>query len=85
MSILSLPTSLSLSLVYLGIGDDCSSRTFLLTRLSGRASRYAYVEFAEPSLVANAVLLNETMFRGRVIKVSSLPSLSTRITFENAC
>lgn len=30
---------------------------------------YAYVEFAEPSLVANAVLLNETMFRGRLLKV----------------
>ncbi|SGY40251.1 BQ5605_C003g02342 [Microbotryum silenes-dioicae] len=30
---------------------------------------YAYVEFAEPSLVANAVLLNESMFRGRLLKV----------------
>lgn len=31
--------------------------------------RYAYVEFAEPSLVANAVLLNESLFRGRLLKV----------------
>lgn len=36
---------------------------------------YAYVEFAEPSLVANAVLLNESMFRGRLLKVRS-PSTS---------
>lgn len=33
--------------------------------------RYAYVEFADPSLVANAVLLNESMFRGRLLKVRS--------------
>ena len=33
--------------------------------------RYAYVEFAEPSLVPNALLLNETRFRDRIIKVTT--------------
>lgn len=32
--------------------------------------RYAYVEFAEPSLVAQALVLNESVFRGRNLKVS---------------
>lgn len=31
--------------------------------------RYAYVEFAEPSLVAQALVLNESVFRGRNLKV----------------
>lgn len=31
--------------------------------------RYAYVEFSEPSLVANALVLNESVFRGRNLKV----------------
>lgn len=30
---------------------------------------YAYVEFAEPSLVAQALVLNESVFRGRNLKV----------------
>ena len=32
--------------------------------------RYAYVEFTEPQLVAQALVLNESMFRGRNLKVS---------------
>lgn len=31
--------------------------------------RYAYVEFTEPSLVAQALVLNESVFRGRSLKV----------------
>ncbi len=42
-----------------------------------RICRYAYVEFTEASLVANALLLNESVFRDRNLKVgaafSSLP------------
>ena len=38
-----------------------------LTRLS---FRYAYVEFSDPSLVPNAMLMSETLFRGRLLKVS---------------
>lgn len=30
---------------------------------------YAYVEFTEPSLVAQALVLNESVFRGRSLKV----------------
>ena len=33
------------------------------------ACRYAYVEFTEPSLVNNAIVLNESIFRGRSLKV----------------
>lgn len=32
-------------------------------------SSYAYVEFTEPSLVAQALVLNESVFRGRSLKV----------------
>jgi polyadenylate-binding protein 2 len=37
---------------------------------------YAYVEFTEPSLVAQALVLNESIFRGRSLKVSSVVSAS---------
>lgn len=33
--------------------------------------RYAYVEFTEPSLVGQALVLNESLFRGRNLKVSN--------------
>lgn len=38
-------------------------------RYTERSDRYAYVEFAEPSLVAQALVLNESVFRGRNLKV----------------
>lgn len=31
---------------------------------------YAYVEFTEPNLVAQALVMNESLFRGRNLKVS---------------
>lgn len=34
------------------------------------SDRYAYVEFTEPNLVAQALVLNESMFRGRNLKAS---------------
>ncbi len=44
------------------------------------AARYAYVEFTEPSLVAQALVLNESLFKGRNIKVvpkrTNLPGMS---------
>lgn len=44
------------------------------------AFRYAYVEFTEPSLVAQALVLNESVFKGRNIKVvpkrTNLPGMS---------
>ncbi|GAA5891570.1 hypothetical protein JCM5296_004261 [Sporobolomyces johnsonii] len=55
--------------------------TILFDKYTGPKG-YAYVEFAEPSLVANAVLLNESMFRGRLLKVvpkrTNLPGMSAR-------
>lgn len=42
--------------------------TRLLTLMTESYS-YAYVEFAEPSLVAQALVLNESVFRGRNLKV----------------
>jgi hypothetical protein len=34
--------------------------------------RYAYVEFSDPALVAQALVLNDSMFRGRQLKVATL-------------
>ncbi|TKX18611.1 polyadenylate-binding protein [Elsinoe australis] len=44
--------------------------TILLDKFTGNPKGYAYVEFSEPSLVANALVLNESVFRGRNIKVT---------------
>ncbi|EGX44721.1 cytoplasmic RNA-binding protein [Orbilia oligospora] len=43
--------------------------TILLDKFTGQPKGYAYVEFAEPSLVAQALVLNESIFRGRALKV----------------
>jgi hypothetical protein len=37
-------------------------------------SSYAYVEFSEPNLVAQALVLNESIFRGRSLKVMGYSS-----------
>ncbi|KAF2100542.1 hypothetical protein NA57DRAFT_37454, partial [Rhizodiscina lignyota] len=44
--------------------------TILLDKFTGHPKGYAYVEFTEPSLVAQALVLNESTFRGRALKVS---------------
>jgi hypothetical protein len=36
--------------------------------------RYAYVEFSEPELVTQALVLNESLFRGRNLKVRRMTS-----------
>ncbi|PKS05810.1 hypothetical protein jhhlp_007639 [Lomentospora prolificans] len=43
--------------------------TILLDKFTGQPKGYAYVEFTEPSLVAQALVLNESVFKGRNIKV----------------
>lgn len=45
--------------------------------------RYAYVEFVEPSLVAQALVLNESVFKGRNLKVNLLshPSICALSSF----
>ncbi|KAF2840781.1 RNA-binding domain-containing protein [Patellaria atrata CBS 101060] len=54
--------------------------TILLDKFTGHPKGYAYVEFTEPSLVANALVLNESVFRGRNLKVvpkrTNLPGIS---------
>ncbi|PLB35880.1 polyadenylate-binding protein [Aspergillus candidus] len=54
--------------------------TILLDKFSGQPKGYAYVEFAEPSLVAQALVLNESVFRGRNLKVvpkrTNLPGMT---------
>jgi polyadenylate-binding protein 2 len=45
--------------------------TILVDKWTGSPKGYAYVEFAEEESVQNAVLLNDTMFRGRQIKVTA--------------
>ncbi|TIA70741.1 hypothetical protein E3P92_02674 [Wallemia ichthyophaga] len=43
--------------------------TILCDKFSGHPKGYAYIEFAEPALVENASALNESLFKGRLIKV----------------
>lgn len=43
--------------------------TILLDKFTGHPKGFAYVEFSEPSLVTQALVLNESVFRGRAIKV----------------
>ncbi|OJJ63319.1 hypothetical protein ASPSYDRAFT_223406 [Aspergillus sydowii CBS 593.65] len=56
--------------------------TILLDKYTGQPKGYAYVEFAEPSLVAQALVLNESVFRGRNLKVvpkrTNLPGMGSR-------
>ncbi|KAI5288778.1 cytoplasmic RNA-binding protein [Ascosphaera aggregata] len=56
--------------------------TILLDKFTGHSKGYAYVEFSEPSLVAQALVLNESVFRGRNIKVvpkrTNVPGMSAR-------
>ncbi|TPX15838.1 uncharacterized protein E0L32_000172 [Thyridium curvatum] len=54
--------------------------TILLDKFTGQPKGYAYVEFTEPSLVAQALVLNESVFKGRNIKVvpkrTNLPGMA---------
>ncbi|MCJ1448282.1 MAG: cytoplasmic RNA-binding protein [Stictis urceolatum] len=43
--------------------------TILLDKFTGHPKGYAYVEFSEPSLVAQALVLNESVFKSRNLKV----------------
>ena len=43
--------------------------TILLDKFTGHPKGYAYVEFSEPNLVTQALVLNDSHFRGRSIKV----------------
>ncbi|KAH7100637.1 hypothetical protein BKA62DRAFT_619758 [Auriculariales sp. MPI-PUGE-AT-0066] len=45
--------------------------TILCDKFTGHPKGYAYVEFAEPAFVQHALVLNESLFRGRLIKVTA--------------
>ncbi|PIA92695.1 Polyadenylate-binding protein 2, partial [Cercospora beticola] len=54
--------------------------TILLDKFTGHPKGYAYVEFSEPQLVTSALVLNESVFRNRNIKVvpkrTNLPGMT---------
>ncbi|KAF9996845.1 cytoplasmic RNA-binding protein [Entomortierella chlamydospora] len=56
--------------------------TILCDKWTGQPKGYAYVEFADPSSVANAMVLNESLFRARLIKVTpkrtNIPGMAAR-------
>ena len=51
--------------------------TILLDKFTGHPKGYAYVEFSEPNLVTQALVLNESVFRNRNIKVRD--PISTKV------
>ncbi|KAK3820418.1 MAG: hypothetical protein J3Q66DRAFT_399800 [Benniella sp.] len=56
--------------------------TILCDKWTGQPKGYAYVEFADASSVGNAMVLNESLFRARLIKVTpkrtNIPGMSVR-------
>lgn len=56
--------------------------TIACNSYSGQPKGYAYIEFADEESVSNAMLLNETLFRGRQLKVTpkrtNIPGLAAR-------
>ncbi|KAI1823461.1 RNA-binding domain-containing protein [Xylaria intraflava] len=54
--------------------------TILLDKFTGQPKGYAYVEFTEPSLVAQALVLNDSVLKNRHIKVTpkrtNIPGMS---------
>ncbi|CCH44661.1 hypothetical protein BN7_4230 [Wickerhamomyces ciferrii] len=44
--------------------------TILLNKFTGQPKGFAYIEFAEPSSVVNSLVLNDSVFRGRNLKVN---------------
>ncbi|KAI9209646.1 uncharacterized protein BJ171DRAFT_5177 [Polychytrium aggregatum] len=56
--------------------------TILCDKYTGHPKGFAYVEFADPSVVHNALVLNESLFKGRLLKVTAkrtnIPGLNFR-------
>lgn len=56
--------------------------TILCDKFTGHPKGYAYVEFADPSAVENSSVLNESLFRGRLLKVTpkrtNVPGMGAR-------
>jgi polyadenylate-binding protein 2 len=45
--------------------------------------RYAYVEFTEPNLIEQALVLNDSMFRGRNLKVCRIVTPTIILPYEH--
>ncbi|KAM4017144.1 embryonic polyadenylate-binding protein 2 isoform 1-T1 [Anomaloglossus baeobatrachus] len=63
-------------------GCGCINRiTILCDKFSGHPKGYAYIEFAEKSSMEAAITMDESVFRGRTIKVlpkrTNMPGIST--------
>ena len=71
MSIRCIGLLLCFKRAFLVPGDILADHILHLVSNVARFDSYAYVEFADPSLVANAMVLNESLFRGRLIKVTA--------------
>jgi len=60
--------------------------TILCDKFTGHPKGFAYVEFTEKDSVSNALLLNETLFKGRQLKVLSkrtnVPGLAPKPAFR---
>lgn len=56
--------------------------TIVCDKFSGHPKGFAYIEFAEPALVPQALVLNDSIFRGRPLKIvpkrTNLPSFMLR-------
>lgn len=56
--------------------------TILTDKFSGHPKGYCYIEFVDPASIQNALVLNDSLFKGRVIKVASkrtnIPGLNPR-------
>lgn len=63
--------------------------TILSDKFTGQPKGFAYVEFASADSVVNAMMLNDTEFKGRVLKVSpkrtNVPGLAQRGRVSNYC
>ena len=61
--------------------------TILLDKFTGHPKGYAYVEFTEPQLVNQALVLNESVFRNRNIKVCNIrqAQMKCMLTFDSGC
>lgn len=56
--------------------------TIVCDKFTGHPKGFAYIEFYEPALVASALVLNESLFRGRPLKIvpkrTNLPNFMLR-------
>ncbi|KAG0379388.1 cytoplasmic RNA-binding protein [Mortierella sp. AD032] len=62
--------------------EAVDSRSVYVGNWTGQPKGYAYVEFADASSVANAMVLNDSLFRARLIKVTpkrtNIPGMAAR-------